>query len=94
MTGNYGNFPKYSAFVAFLLGLYWRKKKKRLIFPKIDKAGTGVITYFHQHFSLKKKNKTQQQFTISVYNAALLRIFCSKFSQYFESESWEDKPFY
>lgn len=95
MTGNYGNFPKYSAFAPFLLGLYWRKEKKKTDLSQ-DRQGWDWGNYMLPpalHIK-KKQKKTQQQITISVYNTALLRIFCPKFSQYFESESWEDKPFY
>lgn len=67
MTSNYGYFLKYTAFAAFLLGLYKREKNEKKLFPKIEKALSQVITCLQQFFAWGKK------ITISIYNAALLR---------------------
>lgn len=56
MTGNYGYFLKYTAFAAFLLGLYKREKNEKKLFPKIEKALTQVITCLQQFFAWEKKN--------------------------------------
>lgn len=69
MTGNYGYFLKYTAFAAFLLGLCRRgKKRKRIIFPKIEKAWAQVITCVQQPFSWGR-----DKIKIPIYNAAFLK---------------------